>query len=87
MSIPSSRLAFVAVPWPGERPPAYVRELPSAAGEVVLLWFTERDPRDGWAETFGTHRSATESAGGRLAFLGGFVPTLAGSNSLLRDVR
>jgi hypothetical protein len=83
----SQCLAFAPVAWPGRSEPSWFDYAATPQGGVVLLWFLERDPRTGWAETFGTHRDACESAGGRVAFLGGFVPTLPGTDTYLDEVR
>jgi hypothetical protein len=80
-------MAFAPLPWPGRLEPSWFDHAATPAGRVVLLWFLERDPRDGWDETFGAHLAAVEAAGGRLAFVGGFLPTWPGTDRYLAEVR
>lgn len=80
-------LAFGPVPWPGRLEPDWFDYAATPAGRIVLLWFLECDPSDGWARRFGTHRGTVEDAGGRLAFVGGFLPALPGTDNHLADVR
>jgi hypothetical protein len=62
------------------------RRIPQAYGEgaderLTLLWFTEDDALDGWADRFAPHADAVDDAGiGRLEFAGPFIPTVPGTN-------
>jgi hypothetical protein len=80
-------LAFGPVPWPGRGATHWFDHASAPAGRVVLLWFLERDPHEGWASTFGNHRVAIERAGGRVVHLGGFVPAVPGTDVHLDEVR
>jgi hypothetical protein len=77
-------LAFRPVPWPGQVEPPWQSAPPD---RTVLLWFVESGPADFWEGSFGTHRAAVEAAGGMVDFVGGFVPTLPGTDVYLDQLR
>ncbi|MBV9663904.1 MAG: hypothetical protein JOZ37_08060 [Actinobacteria bacterium] len=60
-------------------------DVPRAEGgdnRRMVLWFLDRDPADGWAETFGSHADALASSGaGRLLWAAPFIPTIPGTDT------
>ena len=60
-------------------------DVPRAEGgdnRRMVLWFLNRDPANGWAETFGSHADALASSGaGRLLWAAPFIPTIPGTDT------
>lgn len=83
----SQCLAFGPVPWPGQLEPSWFDYAAHPPGRVALLWFSESAPMESWADTFGTHRAAVEASGGSVALIGGFLPTVPGTDDHLDQVR
>jgi hypothetical protein len=82
-------LWFAPVPWPGAGPTSWFEYADGVASErAVLLWFLDEAPSELWADTFGQHRSVIEASGaGSLAFVGGFVPAMPGTDRYLDQIR
>ena len=80
-------LGFRPVPWPGRMQPSWFDYASSPEGRVVLLWFVEGPLIERWASFFGSHRAEVEAAGGSLVFVGGFLPTVPGTDRYLDQLR
>jgi hypothetical protein len=81
-------LWFAPVQWPGAGETSWFDYASASADRVLLLWLLEEDPRESWQLTFGAHLAAIEQAGlASLAFIGGFVPALPGTDRYLDEIR
>ena len=87
--LPAARAALCLVSLDRDLPDELAtrtRRIPQSYGEgaderVTLLWFTEDDALDGWAERFAHHADALEEAGvADLEFAGPFIPTVPGTD-------
>src|SRR5260221_567347 len=48
----------------------------------MVLWFIDRDPAEGWADTFGSHGDALAASGaGRVLWAAPFIPTVPGTDT------
>ncbi|KAK5171811.1 uncharacterized protein LTR77_003447 [Saxophila tyrrhenica] len=67
----------------GVRSPRLPGKCPTGDKRVVLLWFVEGDPKVCLERDFGGHvEEVKEKALGEVVFLGPFVPTVPGTNSV-----
>jgi hypothetical protein len=85
-------LAFVPVPFSqgliqGGSAPA-VAEPVEIGRRVCLLWFLDRDPREGFATTLGDfHAQLAESGVGEVRLSAPFVPTIPGTDRYVAELR
>jgi hypothetical protein len=80
-------LHFAPLPWPGAGATSWFDYAEASAQRAVLVWFLEQDPRTTWP-SFARHQAAIDDAGvGSLAFIGGFVPALPGTDRYLDQIR
>jgi hypothetical protein len=85
-------LAFVPVPFSqgliqGGAASA-VAEPEEVGRRVCLLWFLDRDPREGFAADLeALHAQLAESGLGELRFSAGFVPTVPGTDTYVSELR
>jgi hypothetical protein len=79
-------LAFTPVPVPDDAPV----DIPRPVGEegwILLLWFVERDPAEGWEGSFAGAGSALEGTGRlRHLFTGPFVATIPGTDAYVDEL-
>jgi len=55
---------------------------------VTLLWFTEVDPREIWAESFaGGGQDVAASGMGRVELAAPFIPTIPGTETYVDELR
>lgn len=55
---------------------------------VCLLWFLDRDPREGFATNLATlHEQLAATGRGELRLSGGFVPTVPGTDTYVSELR
>jgi hypothetical protein len=80
-------LAFAPMPLPEDKM-AYVEDVPGLERRLTLLWFTEVDPREIWAERFAGGGAAVAAAGlGRVELVAPFIPTVPGTDRYVDELR
>lgn len=78
---------FRPTPLPGDRM-SYVRQVEGVDTRLTLLWFLQRDPRDGWPEPFaGLEEEVAESGLGRVELVAPFLPTVPGTDRYVSELR
>ncbi|MET9437862.1 hypothetical protein [Streptomyces sp. NPDC006551] len=76
---------FRPTPLPGDRM-TYVKQVEGIDTRLTLLWFLERDPRDGWHEHFGDLGTLPGDLG-RVELVAPFIPTVPGTDRYVDDLR
>lgn len=80
-------LAFAPMPLPEDKM-SYVEDVPGLERRITLLWFTEVEPQECWAESFAGGAEAIAASGlGRLQLTAPFVPTVPGTDRYVDDLR
>jgi len=81
-------LCFAPLAWPGDGETSWFDYAEPQPQRLALLWFLLSDPGAKWASTFALHERLLQGGGyGRLEFVGGFIPTLPGSDRYLDELR
>ena len=80
-------LYFEPMPLPEDKM-AYVKDIEGLDRRVTLLWFTEVDPREIWADSFaGGGQDVAASGMGRVELAAPFIPTIPGTETYVDELR
>ncbi|HEY7136925.1 MAG TPA: hypothetical protein VIB48_17855 [Acidimicrobiia bacterium] len=80
-------LAFAPMPLPEDKM-SYVEDVPGLERRLTLLWLTEVDPREVWADRFASGGAAVAAAGlGRVELAAPFIPTVPGTDRYVDELR
>jgi hypothetical protein len=80
-------LAFAPMPLPEDKM-AYVEDVPGLERRLTLLWLTEVDPREVWADRFASGGATVAGAGlGRVELAAPFIPTVPGTDRYVDELR
>jgi hypothetical protein len=80
-------LAFAPMPLPEDKM-SYVEDVPGLERRLTLLWLTEVDPREIWADRFASGGATVAAAGlGRVELAAPFIPTVPGTDRYVDELR
>jgi len=80
-------LAFAPMPLPEDKM-SYVEDVPGLERRLTLLWLTEVDPREVWADRFASGGATVAGAGlGRVELAAPFIPTVPGTDRYVDELR
>jgi hypothetical protein len=80
-------LAFAPMPLPEDKM-SYVEDVPGLERRLTLLWLSEVDPREVWADRFASGGAAVAAAGlGRVELAAPFIPTVPGTDRYVDELR
>ena len=77
---------FQPMPLPGDKQP-YVKDVEGVDTRLTILWFTEGDSLDAWAEFADAGERVASTGLGRVELLAPFTPTLPGTNTYVDELR